>query len=760
MIPVYFKVRSMPGEDNRVMENKKDQNHLKLYITMIFCVVIAIFLTSTILYANFQSILMKHEYKARLSNMETEKARITKLSNLALSSVYQIYNDISVMKLLTYDNINAADESAAFLQLRYYLTAIPDIDSIYVYNTGNNRIYSVLNEPDLDKPWNPDYDKKDSKFYDKSAVVLLNNLSDYPPYIPVPRFYPLNESKTKCVYSYIMYKTSVENKLRDAVILNLDAEYLFQGYDNNSDSLKLVIDQNNQVVYSSSEQFPVTRQLPRSFDPEGIIREKASGYYITDIGGVRTVIMFTGPDKHNWRYVSMINYNELLSQVNRMQTISIIITLVLAVAGMAAAYIFSRRLSIPIQSMSRDVKDLRRENRQLHRLDRNRQAVLLLDNGGWDGKGEQKSGQEFLSLIGLNPAEEKMLFLFCICLDNHKSLQETLGVEEIRAYHFAASNILSELLGEGIKTFHLDMGTDKSLFFLQWDKERDQSEFREQIKGMQAYVNRYFGISLSVIVSKAVEEPQSIYDQYENVMEALARRIFYGTGYLIFLSELKLKNDCQYEYPDQREKQLVENLMLGKALEARKIYEEIISETDQYPILIYNMVISRIVFAIGRVSAVLKKNGQDTFPSGFFVLSNLIQEADTIRVRNERFFALFDRIQCELEQRKSDKQEQIVEKINAIIEKGYYEASFSLDYLADSIGMSNAYMCRLYKQYTGITIIDRLAEIRMDRARELLLGTQLPVNEIAERVGYSGSTYFYRVFKKVNGVTPKEYRRQ
>ncbi|WFR55748.1 AraC family transcriptional regulator [Anaerocolumna sp. AGMB13025] len=750
----------MPDQDNKIMEKKKDQIHLKLYITMIFCVVVAIFLTSTILYVNFQSILMKHEYKARLSNMETEKARITKLSNMALSTVYQIYNDISVMKLLSYDNINAVDESAAFLQLRYYLTAVPDIDSIYVYNAGNNRIYSVLNEPDLDKPWNPDYDKKDNKFYDRSAVAILNKTSEYLPYIPVPRFYPLNGSKTKCVYSYIMYKTSVENKHRDAVMLNLDSEYLFQGYDNDLDSMKLVIDQHNQVVYSSSDQFSVTSQLPLSFDPEGIIREKDSGYYITDIEGVPTVIMFTGPDKHNFRYISMINYNNLLSQVNRMQTISILITLLLAGAGMAVAYSFSRKLSIPIQSMSKDVKNLRRENRQLQRQDRNRKAAELLENGGLDGKGEQKTGQEFLSLLGLTPREENKLFLVCFYLDNYKSFQETLGTEEIQAYHFAASNILSDLLGEGIKTYHLEMGMDKSLLFLQCGKEVSQAELKEQIKEMLAYLERHFGITFSVIVSQATEDKDCLYEQYESIMEALTRTIFYGSGYLIFLSESELKDDVQYEYPEQREKQLTESLMLGKAQEARMIFEEIISETNQYPIIIYNMVISRLVFAIGRVVTILKKNGLDIFPAGFFALSNLIQESDSLSVRNERFFALFERIQGELERRKSDKQEQIIEKINAIIEKEYQEAAFSLDYLADSIGMSNAYMSRLYKQYTGITIMERLGAVRMNRARELLLGTQLPVNEIAERVGYSGSTYFYRVFKKENGVTPNEYRRK
>lgn len=742
------------------MDNRKDRIHLKLYLTMIFCVVFAIFLTSTILYVNFQSILMKHEYKARLQNMETEKARITKLSYHALSTAYQIMNDVSIMKLFVYDNISSFDESAAFLQMRYYLTSVPDIDSIYVYNKNNNRIYNVTNESELMKEWNPDYDKKDDNFYDSSAVEILNNSDKYLPFIPIPRFYPLNEDSFKCVYSYIIYKTSVKNKERDAVLLNLNKEYLFQGFDNQSDNIKLVIDQNYKIVYSSSDHFMVTEQLQNSFDQEGIMDERDSGYYLTDIDGVKSVVMFTSKDKHNWRYISIVSYGMLLAQVNRMQAISILITIMIAAAGILTAHLFSRRLSIPIKSMSKDVKKLQRENLKLHKAVKNRKTAELLENGGWDSKGNKMTGQEFLSLIEMECSTVKKIVILCMCPDNYQILLETQGVEALKSYLFAAANILSELLGESTKVFQLDMWNDKNLLFLQWEDNLSAENLREHIRKMQACVSDYYDISISVLVSSPEADSDRLYSLFEQVEETLARSIFFGPEYVVFAAEMEVKSVSHYEYPEQKEKQLLENLMSGKAAEAKKNYEEIITETYQYPIIIYNMVISRLVFAIDKVISTLKKNGNASSFSGYFVLSNLIQETDNITVRNNKFYDLFQHIQSELEKRKSDKQELLVVKINDMIEKEYTEASFSLDYLADSIGISTAYMCRLYKLYTGTTITDRLSFLRMKKARELLLETQLSVNEVAERVGYSNATYFYRVFKKENGVTPKEFRRK
>ncbi len=742
------------------MNNKEGQLHLKLYITMIFCVVIAIFMTSTILYFNFQSILMKHEYNAKLEKMESEASRITKLSDIALSTVFQIYNDISVMKLLTYNDIDSIEENAAFLQLRYYLSTVPNVDSIYVYNRNNNRIYSVTNEADLKRSWNADYDKNDGSFFDKSAADMINHYTDYLPYIPVPRYYQVNDNYTKCVYSYLMYDSFNNSKYSNVILLNLDSEYLFQEDSDNVNNISLVVDQNNKVIFSNSDKFQAAEQLQHNFDAEGKIKKNGSGYYLAKIDGTQSVVIFTGADKHHWRYISIIEYNLLLAQVNKMQTLCVVITLLIAGAGGLIAHIFSKRLSVPIRTMSLDVKNLKSEKRHLERLDRNRKIIELLENGGLDSKGNLKTGLDFLSLIGMDFTGETRLVLLCIRVDDYKVLLETFSVAEVQAYKFAAANIMTELIGEKFKTYHMDMGNDTCLLILNADTTVTKEYLEVQIKQMQHHVKDYFSVTMSVIVSKTEDTPDNLYSMYEKIQEALSRNIFYGEGYLKFLSELEVKTDYYYEYPEQKEKHLAECLMLGKADEAKKIYEDIMEETYQYPIIIYNMVISRLIFAIDNVVSVIKKNSIVTSFSGYFVLSNLMQEADTLEIRKEKFFELFDRIQKELENRKTGKQEQVIEKINHMIENRFHDSSFSLDHLAESIGMSTAHMCRIYKQNTGNTIIDVLAGIRMNKARELLVGTQLSVSEIAEKVGYSNSTYFYRVFKKENSVTPNEFRRK
>jgi len=59
-----------------------------------------------------------------------------------------------------------------------------------------------------------------------------------------------------------------------------------------------------------------------------------------------------------------------------------------------------------------------------------------------------------------------------------------------------------------------------------------------------------------------------------------------------------------------------------------------------------------------------------------------------------------------------------------------------------------------------VTFIEYLNHARMERAKELLVGTYLKSYEIAEEVGFTEPTYFSKVFKKSSGLSPNEYRKQ
>lgn len=101
---------------------------------------------------------------------------------------------------------------------------------------------------------------------------------------------------------------------------------------------------------------------------------------------------------------------------------------------------------------------------------------------------------------------------------------------------------------------------------------------------------------------------------------------------------------------------------------------------------------------------------------------------------------------------------QILEKAKDYIEKNYNQEDISLNTVAAHVNVSPNYFSTIFSQEIGKTFIEYLTEIRMKKAKELLMTTNKRASEIAYDVGYKDSHYFSFLFKKTQGCTTKEYR--
>lgn len=84
----------------------------------------------------------------------------------------------------------------------------------------------------------------------------------------------------------------------------------------------------------------------------------------------------------------------------------------------------------------------------------------------------------------------------------------------------------------------------------------------------------------------------------------------------------------------------------------------------------------------------------------------------------------------------------------------------SLGQVARAVNMSTFYFCKTFKKITGINFTDYLSRVRIEKSKNLLLNPNLRVSEIAFEVGFQSLTHFNRVFKKILGQSPTEYRAQ
>ena len=79
--------------------------------------------------------------------------------------------------------------------------------------------------------------------------------------------------------------------------------------------------------------------------------------------------------------------------------------------------------------------------------------------------------------------------------------------------------------------------------------------------------------------------------------------------------------------------------------------------------------------------------------------------------------------------------------------------------LAEEFHLNAQYISQLFKNEIGVGFFAYLTNIRLEKAKKLLLSTALPIADVAEQSGYGDYRVFTKVFKKAEGITPSQYRR-
>lgn len=112
---------------------------------------------------------------------------------------------------------------------------------------------------------------------------------------------------------------------------------------------------------------------------------------------------------------------------------------------------------------------------------------------------------------------------------------------------------------------------------------------------------------------------------------------------------------------------------------------------------------------------------------------------------------------CSQKNRNSDTK--FIEQFIAYIHNNYTK-DISLNSISEYFGKSEGYLSMLFRKETGKSFIEYLTALRIEKAKELLAGTNLKIYEISKNVGYPNPKHFFIVFKKFMGISPLQYRNQ
>lgn len=167
-----------------------------------------------------------------------------------------------------------------------------------------------------------------------------------------------------------------------------------------------------------------------------------------------------------------------------------------------------------------------------------------------------------------------------------------------------------------------------------------------------------------------------------------------------------------------------------------------------------------VIISVALISRYCIEGGMD--PETGYSLSDLyIQRADLCRTKEE-LGDLHREMTLDFASHMRKMQKESVYSRHVVICMEYiYEhlhEKISVGDLAERTGLHENYLSRLFKQETGMTILQYIQGKKLEQAEYMLKHTETGISEIANDLSFSSQSYFIQVFKKKNGKTPKEYR--
>ncbi|TDF92003.1 helix-turn-helix domain-containing protein [Paenibacillus piri] len=329
---------------------------------------------------------------------------------------------------------------------------------------------------------------------------------------------------------------------------------------------------------------------------------------------------------------------------------------------------------------------------------------------------------------------------------------------------FAAANIAKELAEQNFEQFHVLNFHDLSIALLvAVPSEMPVKETRKHLRGfaeqLMEMIHRILKMRISLSISKMTQHIKQIPFLLEESRQALSYRNLSDENQVIDQEELNISDPSNaFYYPLALEKEIIRCIQRGSEDDAVKLIGRFLQELSDK--CLHEVTVQHAMLQLlGGILHTLMQSGVNTMKiyEGANLFEQLVshkEKADLLRWFQNQ---VIEPIIRELISKQDYHLKQMVDKTVVMLKERYMMTDLSLEYCADQFGTSPYTLSRVFKQITGTNFIDYLSNLRIERAKDLLLGSDMKITDIADRVGYQNN-YFTRVFKKYEGITPGQFR--
>jgi len=590
-------------------------------------------------------------------------------------------------------------------------------------------------------------------------------------------WYPRRLDSGVNVLTFALPLNRLSTATRGVIVVNLKEsqieEYLQsaksgkQGYLLMKSNGVIISHHNKGVLLNNAYEEPFIREIARQKSPEG--------YLFRELGGERLLYAWSRSKEFGWTNVSIYSVDELMNKPHTLQRGIILLTIVIIFGGSVLTVFMATWLSRPARELVRTVRG--RVNPGIQ--DKN--ELVFLEAAFRRMQEEEEGLYKLLSIREqdaqshaihsllrgeVTPQAEDIFtasqfLVVVVSIDDYRKYISRNN-PETRSYHRYL------LISECDSSFPTNVyarcvyhGDGHFAILLNYEREDNnhRTGIHNALDAIRRTGTKLLEHSVTIGVSSPADSIAFASDRLAEALEAIKHRMISGGGGIMYWKEEEGR-DKKYIYPANSERRILNFLTNSDLDSIIKELRNIRNEIRSAEYVSYDNILFIYHQLVGVTIKHLRENNVST--ARIFSRRGNIYAAlasfDTLDELEEYVIGFYSEIVHYL-QRSPGGSNKYAERIIHYLNERYRE-EIVFEEMAKEIGISYSYMRKIVYEQTGKSLSDYLNLLRIAKAKELLLDSNLPIAQIASEVGCMNVRSFNRLFRKFEGMPPSSYRCQ
>ena len=580
---------------------------------------------------------------------------------------------------------------------------------------------------------------------DKSSLMYANS-------------YPLSTDATPNVKIFVEIKNGAFENTLTGVSLKPESHFA-------------ILNENSEIIYSNKSNSNI-ENIDFSEIPEGMRTMK--------IDGENNIVNVLNSKNIDWKYIITTPENVYLDKIIATQifmSISVFIGIVLGAFTIKVVFTKNYRpLKKTVSTMEQLLKTtFNKSNNEFSFIENSLVEVLNQKNSNLEmiKLQNEKLANTVLARIISDKIDDKKVIMQYInsyqvnILSNFFAVGIIYIEEELNHENINSSSIVQELKDkfiefDSVNIFILEV--DYMMIFIlnyadhnQTKRSIENNSFSQCVKSLYAKI----GIDTKIYISDVYEGINLLSVAHDEAMELLYYDAIHGVGDTLRSKDIKDVSTKRFSYPIDQEKAIILEAKNGNYSQIENIIKgvftqnqaEVFASSDKVKWFTHIM-IGTIYKAINAIESI-----PDDEAIAIANKAKNIRKFKTLIGNYDGYLEIYKEL-CNYANCQSNEKNYSSLILTCIdfIDKNYSNKQLNGYMVANNIDRNSVYISQLFKEQTGNTILHHIQIIRINKADELILMTEMSLEKISDEVGFTNVRTFYRVYKQLKGMSPGTIR--